>query len=221
VFGQFDEARAGFLRRLVATGKTGRTWTTLAPDDAAATLAEERSRILAALEYLDEKGLIELQPADVRQRYTVLAHPDSDPELVERLLERFARRERAETDRIQSVLALVGHDDCQVSALVGYFGETRTEPCGHCSHCLTGSPQQLPEPDPKPPIQTSLDVDELAAITDSHPGALGTPRQQARFLAGITSPATTRAKLTRDRLFGSLAERRFADILAWCESQIG
>ena len=73
----------------------------------------------------------------------------------------------------------------------------------------------------KPPIQTSLDVDELAAITDSHPGALGTPRQQARFLAGITSPATTRAKLTRDRLFGSLAERRFADILAWCESQIG
>ena len=221
VFGQFDEARAGFLRRLVATGKTGRTWTTLAPDDAAATLAEERSRILAALEYLDEKGLIELQPADVRQRYTVLAHPDSDPELVDRLLERFARRERAETDRIQSVLALVGHDDCQVSALVGYFGETRTEPCGHCSHCLTGSPQQLPEPDPKPPIQTSLDVDELAAITDSHPGALGTPRQQARFLAGITSPATTRAKLTRDRLFGSLEERRFADILAWCESQIG
>src|SRR5580765_2232235 len=29
VFGRFDEARAGFLRRVVATGKTGRIWTTL------------------------------------------------------------------------------------------------------------------------------------------------------------------------------------------------
>jgi ATP-dependent DNA helicase RecQ len=219
VFGHFDESRADFLRRLVATGKTGRTWTTLAPDDAAAELGEERRRILAALEYLDEKGLIELQPADVRQRYTVLGRPDSDLELVDRLLERFARRERAETDRIQSVLALVTHDGCQVSALVGYFGETRVEPCGHCMHCVTGRAQQLPEPEPMPPIETSLDVDRLAALSDSHPEALGTARQQARFLAGITSPATTRAKLTRDRLFGSLAERRFADILDWCRSK--
>jgi ATP-dependent DNA helicase RecQ len=219
VFGRFDEARAGFLRRLTATGKTGRTWTTLAPDDAAAALGEERARILAALEYLDEKGLIELQPADVRQRYTVVARPDSEPELVGRLLERFARRERAETDRIQSVLALVTHDGCQVNALVRYFGETRAEPCGHCSHCLTGRAHQLPAPEPKPPIETDLDVEALAAITDGHPDALGTARQQARFLAGITSPATTRAKLTRDPLFGSLAERRFADILAWCQSR--
>src|SRR5215216_148483 len=52
VFGRFDESRAGFLRRLVATGKTGRTWTTLTPDDAAAELGEERRRIVAALEYL-------------------------------------------------------------------------------------------------------------------------------------------------------------------------
>ena len=64
VFGRFDESRAGFLRRLIATGKTGRTWTTLAPDEAAAELGEERSRILAALEYLDQQGLVELQPAE-------------------------------------------------------------------------------------------------------------------------------------------------------------
>jgi ATP-dependent DNA helicase RecQ len=219
VFGHFDEARAAFLRRLIAAGKTGRAWTTLAPDEAAATLGEERSRILAALEYLDERGLIELQPGDIRQRYTVLARLDSEPELVERLVGRFARRERAETDRIQSVLALVGQDGCQVRALVGYFGESRTEPCGHCSHCLTGSAQHLPEPAPRPPIESTLDVDELAAIADSHPEALGNARQQARFLAGITSPATTRAKLSRHRLFGSLADRRFAEILAWCGSR--
>src|SRR5436190_1923894 len=64
VFSRFDDSRAGFLRRLVAAGRTGRTWTTLAPDDAAATLGEERGRIVAALEYLDEQGLLELQPAE-------------------------------------------------------------------------------------------------------------------------------------------------------------
>jgi len=216
VVGRFDEARAGFLRRLVATGKTGRTWTTLAPDDAAAELGEERSRIVAALEYLDQQGLVELQPAELRQRYTLLALPDSAAELVDGLLERFARRERAETARIENVLALVTHDGCQVCALVGYFGETRTEPCGHCSHCLTGRTQQLPQPETEPPIEKIADADALTALRANEPDALGTPRQQARFLAGITSPATSRARLTRDPLFGSLAERRFADVLAWC-----
>ncbi len=218
VFGRFDEHRAGFLRRVVATGKTGRTWTTLAPDDAAVQLGEERSRILAALEYLDEQGLIELQPAEVRQRYTLLARPDSDAELVDGLLERFARRERAETARIENVLALVTHDGCQVCALVGYFGEARDEPCGHCSYCLTGRPQELPTPEPKPPIERIVNADALATLRDGHPDALGMPRQQARFVAGITSPATTRAKLTRDPLFGSLADRRFSDVLAWCQA---
>jgi ATP-dependent DNA helicase RecQ len=220
IAGRFDESRAGFLRRLIETGKTGRTWTTLAPDAAASQLREERSRILAALEYLDQQGLVELQPTDVRQRYTLLTRPDSDTKLVERLLDRFARREQAETARIENVLALVTHDGCQVCSLVGYFGEMRTEPCGHCSHCLTGRPQTLPPPEPKPPIETIISAEALTALRDGHPDALSTPRQQARFLAGITSPATSRAKLTRDPLFGSLADRRFSEVLAWRQSAV-
>jgi ATP-dependent DNA helicase RecQ len=220
VFSRFDESRVGFLRRLIDTGKTGRTWTTLAPDDAATALGEERSRIIAALEYLDQQGLVELQPAELRQRYTLLAPPDSEDELLERLLERFARRERAETERIENVLALVTYAGCQVRSLVGYFGETRAERCGHCTYCLTGRAQQLPQPEPKPLIETVVDARALAALRTGHPDALGTPRQQARFLSGITSPATSRARLTRDPFFGSLAERRFADVLAWCEATV-
>jgi ATP-dependent DNA helicase RecQ len=220
IFGRFDESRANFLQRLFETGKTGRTWTTLAPGDAAAALGEERARIVAALEYLDQQGLAELQPAELRQRYTVIARPESEDEPAERLLERFARRERAEAGRIENVLALVTHDGCQVGALVGYFGETRAEPCGHCSYCLSGSAQQLPQPEPRPPIDARVDAGALDALRFDHPDALATPRQQARFLCGLTSPATTRAKLTKDRLFGSLAERRFADVLAWCETAV-
>ena len=75
VYARFDAGRADFLRRLVASGKTGRSWTTLDPDAAAAALAEERGRIVAALGYLEQQGLIELRAADARQRYTVLGRP--------------------------------------------------------------------------------------------------------------------------------------------------
>jgi ATP-dependent DNA helicase RecQ len=218
VFSRFDESRADFLRGLIESGKTGRIWTTIAPDEAASALGAERSRIVAALEYLDQQGLVELEAAEVRQRYRVTAHPDAQTELAEQLLERFARRERSEAKRIQDVLSLVTHDGCQVRALVAYFGETRAARCNHCSHCLEGRPQQLPPPQPMPPIETIVDDVDLATLRADHQDALGTPRQQARFLSGITSPATSRAKLTKDPLFGSLANRRFRDVLAWCEA---
>src|SRR3954454_19507002 len=192
VVARFDEARADFLRRLFATGNAGRTWTTLEPDDAAAALAEDRRRIVTALESLHEEGLIEVQASQVRQRYRVLEPPESEDGVVERLLERFARRERAEIGRIENVLALVTHDDCQVRSLVGYFGETRAGRCGHCSHCRTGHAQQLPRPEPKPPLETALAAEALAPLCSAHPDALAAPRQQARFLCGITSPATSR-----------------------------
>jgi ATP-dependent DNA helicase RecQ len=65
-----------------------------------------------------------------------------------------------------------------------------------------------------------VDAAALAELRSSNPDALGTARQIARFLAGITSPATTRARLTRHPLFGLLADRRFLDVLVWCRAQI-
>jgi ATP-dependent DNA helicase RecQ len=221
VFSRFDESRAGFLRRLVESGKTGRSWTTIEPDASASALGEDRSRIVAALGYLDQLGLSEVEAAEVRQRYTVVARPEADADVVAQLLERFARRERSEVERIQRVLSLVTHDGCQVRALVAYFGEQRDEACGHCSHCLSGYAAEFAEPEPKPAIEATLDAAAFAGLRSDNPDALGTPRQAARFLAGITSPATTRAKLTRHPFFGTLSDRRFLDILAWCEAAAG
>jgi ATP-dependent DNA helicase RecQ len=125
---------------------------------------------------------------------------------------RFDRREHSEEERIKRVVALVEHDGCQVQSLVGYFGETRAEPCGHCTFCLRGVAQRLPEA--AAPLAPELDRAVLAELAAEHPTALGTARQRARFLCGLTSPATTKAKLSRHALFGALAEQRFADVLA-------
>ena len=213
VYARFEGERARFLRDVITAGRTGRVWTTLAPDDVAAALGSTRERIVAAIDYLAEQGLIVAEAAEARQRYTVL-EPASDPAtLVELLAGRFARREQAEVERIAQVVALVESPTCQVLRLVGHFGETLPGPCGHCTVCLDGPIGTLPaEP------ARALDVDRgaVAGLAAEHPEALGDPRQQARFLCGVTSPATTRARLTRDPLFGALAQRPFADVLAWC-----
>jgi len=217
VFAGFDAGRADFLRRLVASGKTGRSWTSLDPDGSAVVLGEGRGRIVAALGYLEQEGLIELRAADARQRYTVVGgRPGSRDGLLDRLVERFQRREAAETDRIERVVSLVTHHGCQVNDLVGWFGEARDEPCGHCSFCLTGAAQTLPEPEALPALDAVVDRNALDVLAAAHPEALGAARQRARFLCGITSPAASRARLARDELFGAAASYRFADVLAWC-----
>ena len=105
--------------------------------------------------------------------------------------------------------------------LVGWFGEVRDEPCGHCTFCLTGAVQTLTEPEALPPLDAVVDRHALEVLAAAHTGALGAARQRARFLCGITSPAASRARLGRDALFGAAAAHRFADVLGWCAQEAG
>ena len=68
---------------------------------------------------------------------------------------------------------------------------------------------------------TALALQDVAAIQglmDARHASLRTPRQLARFLCGITSPATSRERLTRTGAFGMLDKVPFADVLAQTES---
>ncbi|HEX6912987.1 MAG TPA: hypothetical protein VF142_21440, partial [Longimicrobium sp.] len=74
----------------------------------------------------------------------------------------------------------------------------------------------LPEPEP---IEARVDVGAFHRLCEAQPQVLATPRRQARFLCGLTSPAFTAARLTRTPLFGALEDRRFAEVMAWCQEQ--
>ena len=50
-------------------------------------------------------------------------------------------------------------------------------------------------------------------LRSQYPDALGTPINLTRFLCGVRSPGLTKAKLTREELFGQLAERSYAEVL--------
>ena len=222
VYAAFDPARADFLRRVVASGKTGRTWTNLDPEASAAALGEERSRIVAALGHLEEQRLIELRSSDVRQRFTVLAQPGSRDELLgePRRPLRAAGAGRGGADRARRLARHPrGLPGQRARRLLRRGARRAVRPLHVLPHRSRRSVS--PEPRPQPPLAAEVDGDALAALVSANPAALGAARQQARFLCGITSPATTRAKLTRDELFGVVAGRRFDDVLAWCSDATG
>ena len=60
-----------------------------------------------------------------------------------------------------------------------------------------------------------MDVAAFVELCVAHPAQLGEPRQQARFLCGLSSPAVTSARLSRHALFGALEPYPFSEVLAW------
>jgi ATP-dependent DNA helicase RecQ len=214
---KFQGERAQFVSRIFSCAKEGRTWYSLDAAAAAESMGEDRSRIVRALEYMEEQGWLELQVSEVRQRYTKLRDPKDQDELIRILELRFRGREEQEIRRVAQVLDLVAHTGCQTNALVGYFGETREQSCGHCSFCRTGRAQELPGSRPLDPLPARLNLPAFGTLRLANRAALGDPRQSARFLCGLSSPALTKAKLSRHEFFGIFEEYRFSDVLAWLE----
>ena len=219
VLAQFEGEPRQFLASVLDNAKQGRIWLTIDPAVIAAAVGQDRARVVRALEVIEQRGLAELTAADLRHRYERLPGDVDAGALVADLASRFARREAQEIERLAQVLALAERPDCHTNALVAHFGEVREAACGHCVPCRTGKVSPLPLPAPAPPLPADLDVASVRALAAKHPGALGQPRQRARWLLGLTSPALTHAKLTRHALFGTLSTRSFGEVLRWCESE--
>lgn len=216
IFADFDPARAAFLRSVFSQAKKGTIWLTLDLSKAAATIGEPMGRIAKALNYLEEKGDLELKVSQMMQRYRMNNHPQQPEHLIQRFVQRFEQREKSAIERLHQMLELADHASCRVEELLRYFGETLPGGhCGHCDICLDATPRPLPALEIE-----NLSPQQIGCITTTagygHE-ALAHPRQLARFLCGISSPATQRDKLTQEQTFGALAEVPFSRVLAECK----
>jgi ATP-dependent DNA helicase RecQ len=214
ILAQFDPARAEFLRRVLKCAKFGKTWFTLDADAASRQLKEPRERIVAALNYLEEKGDLIVEATGARQKYRRLKNPDDRHELVADLADRFLEREANDVARVENVVSMAEQEGCLWSYLLEYFGESH-DACGHCGACAGDTADRLERPEPWTP--TADDVATIRRLRGEKIAALTAPRQLARFLCGISSPAATRAKLRQRKEFGLWNHRRFADVLALAE----
>ncbi len=208
---RFDPERAALIKNLFSQARKGRTWFTLDMAAAAERLAQPRARLVAALNYLEEQGDLQLQVAGLRHGYRFAQRPADADALAKTLHERFRKAETRDIARIRQVIDLAKTSDCLVKALLDYFGETLEKPCGHCDRCK-GDFTAFIESQESATLSRE-DQEVLKKLrAENHP-ALQSPRQIARFLCGIASPAASKARLTRDPRFGSLAHRHF-DTLA-------
>ncbi len=216
VFAQFDANRADFLRRIFAHATLAKTWSTLKLDEISAQLGEPRSRIVAALTFLEVQGAVKLQVAGLRQGYRVKSAAVDRAALTAEMIERFALRKRRDIDRLRTLLNYVDHDGCRTRFLLNYFGEDLQKDCGHCDFCQGIHPGKLPQADSIP--LGDAEAAMLEELRGEQHESLQSIRQVARFLCGIPSPAATREKLHKHPYFGVLADVPFGEVLGFIET---
>lgn len=207
----FDPQRVAFLHALFATAKKGRLWYQLNPAESAATLNEPRPRIAAAISYLEEQGEIQVQVTGLRHGYRLQAEK-FDPEiLISGLQGTFARRESQDVARLREVLAYAEQRSCLTRHLLTYFGEVLASDCHDCSRCRSGAGERLSRTAALEPGSAQVVI--ARRVQDEGHASLAHPRQLARFLCGITSPAASRARLGQHPDFGALGEFPFRKVM--------
>lgn len=215
ILAEFSGQRRAFLAQILRHARKARTWFDLDVDGAAIDMHEPRERIVAALDYLGEQNMLDVQAAGVRNRYRICKRPEDLAALSAELHDRTQRREQNELARLGQVVALIEADTCQTAALGAHFGEDRA-PCGHCSWCLNGREAVKLPPRSEAEFNETLWAD-ASNLRQAHPQLLGDPRAMARFLCGVTSPSLSKAKLSKHALFGSLAQLPFGRVMARCQ----
>ncbi len=216
-----NDDRRKFLAALFACGRRGPKYLTLEIEPAANHLGEPRERIVKALTWLEETGAITQKPTGLRHGFRLCGDAAHRvPAIIAgNLAELFAQREARETQRLNQILDFATQPGCITRRLLGYFGEALAdENCGHCHFCRTGTPATaVALPATRIPQFTEDDEEEIRTLIFDDIAALSTPRQLTRFLCGLSSPATVRAKLTKRPEFGRYSATPFRLVMGLVE----
>ncbi len=220
----FDGERRQFVVAIVQTSARARTWCTVDFDALYRHHRAERSRVVKALDWFQEKGWIELESKQMTEVYSVLRRDFDAEALSGELHGYFKQHETSEIARIHAMLALFASDRCLSHRLADYFGDHDAPMrCGHCSVCH-GHVARLPEPPALPSLE-GLDVNALCgefiqryqALKTGHPSA----ECLTRFLCGIGVPLFTKLKAKGIAGFASLEDYPYAAVRAWLETRSG
>ena len=211
ILARFNPDRRQFLEQLFACAPQARSWCTMDFDALWQGYQGERQRGAAALDYLQQQGWIELESKQMTDVYRVLRQELDIAPLADQLHALFEQKERSELARLQALLAFFTSTRCLSHELAHYFADEQAPShCGHCSVCR-GEIAILPQlPTLGLPNESGLRAwcDPLVALCQTRD-----PRVLTRFLCGIATPLTTKAKAKSLAGFGRLAAHPFAEVL--------
>ncbi|MDT8445815.1 MAG: ATP-dependent DNA helicase RecQ [bacterium] len=207
LLGHFDAQRADFLKKVFEHSDKKAKWTYIDPTEVAPLIGETPERISAALDYLSDQGLIELQARQARKQYQVLKQPADLIALAKELYQSFVEKEGRDRQRLEEVYQLIDNDRCKVRYLMDYFGEPMAQDCGHCGPCLK-EPHQAYLPDQSKPLSAGQRA-YVAQLKALRLPELNSSRKLARYLCGINSPASGALRKKQGKFFGLLEGSSF------------
>ncbi|SCY05912.1 RecQ family ATP-dependent DNA helicase [Desulfoluna spongiiphila] len=216
IIGAFQGERRAFVEAVFALSADKKVWSYPDMQAIGETTGSPRERILSALTWFEEQGMITLKQGRAVDVFEILQQQLDVPALAERLHDLFSQKEVSEVARIHQVLDLADGTACLAQALSAYFGEPLASPCGSCSVC-TGDHRPIPA---APGVQ-DLSLLRLQDVAGSFVSGLSNrdPRLIAKFLCGIPSPSLSRTR--GEKGFAALETEPFHEVMAWCEREIG
>ncbi len=216
IINRFQGERKAFISALFANCTVKQKFTYVDIQSILKNYQTDRNRIIVALEYFEEKGLLELQAKQAVERFSIV-NKDFDIEvLADEMFEKFSQKESVEIKRIHNMLDFFAADKCLSKQLANYFGEDLDfDKCGHCSHCINGqadfsSPNNLQSIDEYDFQQLTGEFVEQIADKYSHSNL-------CKYLCGIATPIFRKYKIRQLPNFAKLEQYPYAEVLQWIE----
>ncbi|MGD8208656.1 MAG: RecQ family ATP-dependent DNA helicase [Desulfobacterales bacterium] len=210
----FEGERKQFVTVVIKHCHTKKIWTHVDIQAILDSYDTDRQRILAALEYFEEKGWIDLQSRQAVDVYDILNQAFNIDDMAEKMHALFKKKESLEIQRIHNMVGFFESDACISKRLAGYFGEHLTkERCGHCSFCQSGKAVLQATTKLKP-----LSQFEYKKITAEFIQAVGQQFSEVnltKFLCGIYTPVFSKLKIKQLPYFGILESYPFLEVKNW------
>ncbi|WP_298773924.1 ATP-dependent DNA helicase RecQ [uncultured Shewanella sp.] len=215
----FKGERFVFVNAIIDTSKQAKLWYTLDLTALQQAYPCERARVLTALDYMDNKGMIELQTKQMMQVYQVHSFDVSIEVLCARLFEKCHLKEQNEVARIHELVAFFCSDKCLNLQLAEYFSDPHLhQPCQHCCVCH-GKVAVLPSL-PDLPVLKSYDFSTMTFDARTRLAEQSSAVLLSRYLCGLTTPIFTKHKLRATSAFASLEKYPFSQVLNWVNSEL-
>jgi ATP-dependent DNA helicase RecQ len=211
----FSQERATFLSEIFKHTQFKKVWGTLNFDSLYQDYGCERGRVVSALDYLAEQGLIELETKRITEVFNIDVNKLSEPDLTQSLYDYFSDKEQKEIKRIATLVRFFELNTCLSHNLALYFDDHNSpDNCGHCSVCR-GQVAKLAYSKKSEFPQDDFLIKVLREFKNhlndkvSHELTIGI---YSRFLSGISIPLFARNKVKKLSGFASCENLRFQDI---------
>jgi len=219
IINRFEGERKQFVQAVINHCFTKKVWTDVDIQAVINSYHTDRERILAALDYFDKKGWIELQARQSVEVYDILSQAFDIETVTNKMFSLFKKKEQLEIQRIHHMIHFFESDACISKKLAGYFGEhLEKERCGHCSFCKSGKPVLIQYTELKPIAHF-----DFKTITHEFKNAIRdqfSDTSLTKFLCGIYTPFFFSLKIKNLSHFGVLGNYPFMEVQNWVKDQM-